>query len=64
MSKKLQVSEALEDPRGRQGRALPWGPNSFIFMQFSAKKIAKKFPTLGVGVPPHPLASGKSWIRH
>ena len=24
---------------GRQGRAPPGGPNSFIFMQFSAEKI-------------------------
>ena len=29
---------ALADPRGAPGtRAPPWGPNSFIFMQFSAK---------------------------
>ena len=29
---------ALADPRGRQGRTPPpRGPNSFIFMQFSAK---------------------------
>ena len=35
------------------------GPNSFIFMQFSAKKQVST-PTLGVGAPP----SGKSWIRH
>ena len=27
----------LLDPRGREGYVLPWGPNSFIFMQFSGK---------------------------
>ena len=42
---------------GRQGR--PRGPNTFIFMQFSAKK-RKIIALLGVGAPP----SGKSWIRH
>ena len=37
---------------GRQGRAPPpGGPNSFIFMQFSAKSW-KNNPTLGVGAPP------------
>ena len=46
---------------GRQGRAppLPGGPNSFIFMQFSAN-IWKIIALLGVGAPPW----GKSWIRH
>ena len=45
---------------GRQGRApLPGGPNSFIFMQFSAKNW-KIIALLGVGAPPW----GKSWIRH
>ena len=29
-------SKAVVDLRGDQGRAPPWGPNSFIFMQFSA----------------------------
>ena len=36
---------------GRQGRAPPWGPNSFIFMQFSAK-MWKIIAILGVGAPP------------
>ena len=35
------------------------GPNSFIFMQFSAK-ILQNNPNLGVGANP----SGKSWIHH
>ena len=30
--------EAVADLRGRQGRP-PVGPNSFIFMQFSSKKL-------------------------
>ena len=33
----------------------PWDPNSFIFMQFSAKKLQNNrlaHPTLGVGAPP------------
>ena len=32
---------ALADPRGAPGMHAPWGPNSFIFMQFSAKKNEK-----------------------
>ena len=44
---------------GRQGCMPPWGPNSFIFMQFLAK-IWKIIAILGVGAPPW----GKSWIRH
>ena len=45
---------------GHQGRAPPpGGPNSFIFMQFSAK-IWKIIAILRVGAPPW----GKSWIRH
>ena len=40
-------------------RAPPGGPNSFIFMQFSAKNW-KIIALLGVGAPPW----GKSWIRH
>ena len=45
---------------GRQGRAPPpGGPNSFIFMQFSANNW-KIIAFLGVGAPPW----GKSWIRH
>ena len=43
---------------GRQGRA-PGGPNSFIFMQFSAKKM-KNNSTFGSWRTPW----GKSWIRH
>ena len=44
---------ALADPRGgRQGRTPPpRGPNSFIFMQFSAKNW-KIIALLGVGAPP------------
>ena len=30
---------ALADPRGHQGHMPPRGLNSFIFMQFSAKKL-------------------------
>ena len=43
---------ALADPRGgaRDVRP-PWGPNSFIFMQFSAK-MWKIIAILGVGAPP------------
>ena len=39
-------------------RAPPGGPNSFIFMQFSAQ-MWKIIAILGVGAPPW----GKSWIR-
>ena len=35
----LQI--ALADLMGAPGTRAPWGPNSFIFMQFSAKKLAK-----------------------
>ena len=45
--------------RGRQGRAPPGGPNSFIFMRFSAKKL-KNNSTFGNWRTPW----GKSWIRH
>ena len=43
---------ALADPRGgtRDARP-PGGPNSFIFMQFSAK-IINKHTHFGVGTPP------------
>ena len=45
--------------RGRQGRSpTPGHPNSFIFMQFSAKTIG--YHPLWELAPP----SGKSWIRH
>ena len=40
----------------------PWGPNSFIFMQFLAKNLQNirlVYPLWGVGTP-----SGKSWICH
>ena len=37
----------------------PGSPNSFIFIQFSAK-FSKILAILGVGAPPW----GKSWIRH
>ena len=51
----------LADLRGgaRDARPPPGGPNSFIFMQFSAN-IWKIIALLGVGAPPW----GKSWIRH
>ena len=46
------VNWSLADPRGgaRDARP-PWGPNSFIFMQFSAK-MWKIIAILGVGAPP------------
>ena len=44
--------------RGAPGTRPP-GPNSLIFMQFSAKKLQNNY-NLGFGAPP----SGKSWIRH
>ena len=45
---------------GRDARPPPPGrPNSFIFMQVSAKNLQNN-PNLGVGAAP----SGKSWIRH
>ena len=37
---KYAYFNALVNPRGRHGRE-PGGANSFIFIQFSAKKIAK-----------------------
>ena len=45
---------------GRQGRMPPRGPNSFIFMQFSAKIIA----ILGVGAPPgeNPGSATGHWL--
>ena len=46
---------SLVYPRGRQGR--PRGPNSFIFMQFSAKYV-KINTTFGSWLTP----SGKSWL--
>ena len=36
-----EVKLALVCPRGRQGRAPPLNPISFIFMQFSAKTLPK-----------------------
>ena len=43
---------SLADPRGAPGtRPPPGGPNSFIFMQFSAK-MWKIIAILGVGAPP------------
>ena len=44
----------LADPRGGEvgaRDASPPGPNYFIFMQFSAKKLQNN-PNLGVGAPP------------
>ena len=35
---------------GRDARP-PWGPNSFIFMQFSAENLQNN-PNLGLGAPP------------
>ena len=35
---------ALVDARGRQGRAPPGGPNSFIFMQFSECALPQENP--------------------
>ena len=56
---------------GRQGRPLPGGPNSFIFMQFSAKNW-KIIALLGVGAPPgeNPgsatvhVCPGRAWHLH
>ena len=36
---------------GHQGCVPPSGPNSFIFMQFSAKSVKSNL-ILGVGIPP------------
>ena len=44
---------------GTRDERPPGGPNSFIFMQFSATNW-KIITFLGVGTPPW----GKSWIRH
>ena len=56
----LNLRLTLVDPRGVPGMHIPpGGPNSFIFMQFSAKNW-KIIVILGVGAPPW----GKSWIRH
>ena len=53
---RLKIMKTWADPRGRQGcHPLPWGPNSFIFMQFSAQKLQIS-PNLAVGAP----LSGKS----
>ena len=44
-------SSSLVDPGGRrQGRVPPWGPNSFIFMQSSARNLQNK-RSIGVGAP-------------
>ena len=58
---RMHSSYTLADPRGAAapGTRGPRGPNSFIFMQFSAK-IWKIIAILGVGAPPW----GKSWICH
>ena len=51
---------SLADPKGYQGCApCPQSPNSFIFMQFSARKL-KNNSTFGSWCTP----AGKSWIRH
>ena len=42
---------SLADPRGAPGTRPPGGPNSFIFMQFSAK-MWKIIAILGLGAPP------------
>ena len=43
---------AFLDPMGVPGMRVPsWGPNSFISMQFSAKKKRKIIAFLGVGAP-------------
>ena len=51
---KISASHWRIQRRGA-GTSHPQGPNSFIFMQFSAKKNAKSqviTPTLEVGIPP------------
>ena len=51
-------ANSVADLRGARAPPTSGGPNSFIFMQFSAKKrLAHPLWQL---VPP----SGKSWIRH
>ena len=45
------IDNALADLRGAPGTPPPRGPNSFIFMQFSAKNV-RNSPNLGVGAPP------------
>ena len=59
-----KCTDSLTYPRGRGARDArpPWGPNPFIFMQFSAKKLQNNRLA-------HPLwelapISGKSLIRH
>ena len=41
---------AVADLRGASGTHAPWGPNSFIVMQFSAKTLVST-PIFGVGAP-------------
>ena len=35
------LGQAWADPRGAAKNACPWGPNSFIFIQFFWQKICK-----------------------
>ena len=53
------LASCIGGSKGGARDAPPGGPNSFIFMQFSAK-IWKIIAILGVSTPPW----GKSWIRH
>ena len=53
----ISISLPLADPRGAPGtRAPPGGPNSFIFMQFSAK-IINKHTHFGSWRPPNPRSA-------
>ena len=55
-----RMQQSVADLRGAPGtRAPPGGQNSFIFMQFSTKKIGSR-AYFGNWHPPR----GKSWIRH
>ena len=49
--KNNQKTNAFADLGGTPGTHPPWSPNSFIFMQFSAKNLQNN-PNLGVGAPP------------
>ena len=46
-----KIFNSLADLRGGARVALRWGPNSFIFMQFSAKNLQHN-PNLGIAPPP------------
>ena len=47
--KERSRSRSIGGSKGAPGRALPGGPNSFIFIQFTEQKVSTS--TLGVGAP-------------